>query len=88
MRILAIAAISLIAGGCSTTHIAECDAGDVQQFVGQRASSEIGDDILDESGAKTLRWAPPRSAMTMDFRPDRVTVVYDDNYAIEMITCG
>ena len=35
-----------------------------------------------------LRWAPPRSAMTMDYRQDRVNVMYDDAYKITQVTCG
>jgi len=35
-----------------------------------------------------LRWGPPRSAMTMDFRQDRVTVAYDDAMIITHIACG
>ena len=38
--------------------------------------------------AGQLRWGPPRSAMTMDFREDRVTVAYDDGMTITMVTCG
>ena len=31
---------------------------------------------------------PPRSAMTMDYRQDRVNIMYDDAYKITQVTCG
>jgi hypothetical protein len=40
------------------------------------------------TGAKVLRWVPPRTAVTMDFRADRLTVSYDDNMTIDRISCG
>lgn len=65
-----------------------CDKGAVQQFVGQQATSEVGEAILAASGAKSLRWGPPRSAWTMDYREDRVNVRYDDAMVITAVTCG
>jgi hypothetical protein len=65
-----------------------CDAGPAQRHVGQRASEAIAATILGETGARTLRWGPPRSAWTMDYRQDRVNVRYDDAMTIIGITCG
>ena len=67
---------------------ATCNADAVQDRIGQTATSGLGAQLLAATGARTLRWAPPRSAMTMDFRPDRLTVSYDDNMAIDRISCG
>ena len=63
---------------------------------GQRAPSDrrtaataaSGAELMRLSGARTLRWVPPRSAVTMDYRADRLTVSYDDNYTIVRISCG
>ena len=41
-----------------------------------------------ESGAEVLRWGPPNSAWTMDYRTDRVNVRYDEARQITEITCG
>ncbi len=68
--------------------VGECDAGSLQDHIGHRASAEAGATLLDLSGARTLRWVPPRTAVTMDFRPDRLTVTYDDDMIIERIACG
>lgn len=65
-----------------------CKADAVQAHVGQIATPELGARIAREAGARSLRWAPPRSAMTMDYRTDRVNVFYDDGFKITQITCG
>ena len=67
---------------------AVCNADAVQSLVGQTATADIGGQLLKGSGARTLRWVPPRTAVTMDFRPDRLTVSYDDALKIERISCG
>ncbi|MEZ5655846.1 MAG: I78 family peptidase inhibitor [Sphingobium sp.] len=65
-----------------------CKADGLSVFVGQLASSDLGAQILAASGAKSLRWAPPRSAMTMDYRPDRLTVSYGDDMLVTRAACG
>lgn len=67
---------------------ATCNAEPVQGYVGQVASAESGAAILKASGARTLRWGPPNSAWTMDYRPDRVNVRYDDAMKIIAVSCG
>ena len=66
----------------------KCDADAAQGHVGQVATAEVGGAILKAAGARTLRWGPPRWAMTMDYRQDRVNVMYDDAYKITQVTCG
>ena len=65
-----------------------CKADAAQSYVGQTATPDLGGAILKAAGARTLRWGPPRSAMTMDYRVDRVNVMYDDAYKITQVTCG
>lgn len=65
-----------------------CKADAVQSYVGQTATPALGGTLVKESGARTLRWGPPRSAMTMDYRQDRLNVMYDDAYKITQISCG
>jgi hypothetical protein len=93
---LALLVLPLMA--CTTTTPAEpvgsgspagaCDAGAVRSFVGQTASPASGAGILRASGATSLRWGPPDSAWTMDYRPDRVNVRYDQSMTITEVTCG
>lgn len=96
MKQLPILAAPVLLAACATTGDAEpgglaegpCKADAAQSLVGQKATADVGARLLKLTGAKTLRWGPPRSAMTMDFRPDRLTVSYDDNMVIDRISCG
>jgi len=89
LLVLAAAALA----GCATTEgsVAEtgpCKPEPGQRFVGQRATAEAGAELLRLTHARVLRWGPPRSAMTMDFRADRLTVAYDDAMNITRVSCG
>lgn len=65
-----------------------CRNDGLDSFVGQKASADSGAALLKASGAKTLRWGGPGMAMTMDFRPDRLTVSYDEAMIITSARCG
>ena len=65
-----------------------CEAQSAQGLLGNRATSATGAELLALTGASTLRWVPPRTAVTMDYRSDRLTVSYDDDMIIERIACG
>ena len=67
---------------------ATCDASLAQDHIGHRASAEAGQILLTVTGARSLRWAPPHSVITMDYRADRLTVRYDDEMVIKSIACG
>lgn len=58
-----------------------------QRFVGMKATAVLGAQMLAATGAKILRWVPPRTAITMDFNPSRLTVSYDDDYIITKVSC-
>lgn len=66
----------------------ECDAASAQQHLGKKATAALGEQLLRETGARTLRWVAPDMAVTMDFRPDRLTVSYDRAMLINGIACG
>ncbi|ANI77620.1 MULTISPECIES: I78 family peptidase inhibitor [Sphingobium] len=65
-----------------------CRNDGLDRFVGQKASAEVGAQLLAASGARTLRWGAPGMAMTMDFRADRLTVSYDEGMTITSARCG
>ena len=65
-----------------------CRNEGLDRFIGQTASAAIGAQLLRTSGARTLRWGAPGMAMTMDFRPDRLTVSYDEKMVITSARCG
>ena len=67
---------------------AACNATEAQQFIGRAASSSIGKSVLDMTDARRLRWGAPDSVFTMDYREDRVNVIYDEQGIITRIYCG
>lgn len=98
MRLFLITAASTLALTACTTVPAgsepvrefadTCKADGGQRFVGQRASSETAAAIMGATHSKRLRWVPPRTAVTADYAFGRVTVSYDDNYAITTVSCS
>ncbi len=92
MRRMIASVVLMALSACSTTGDwgagGSCREEPASRFVGQKATGELGWKIQAATGARTLRWVPPRSAVTMDFRPDRVTVGYDDDMTITSAKCG
>jgi hypothetical protein len=93
---LVLAGLGAVAlAGCAGTGGAEpaprtdgeCRAEPGQRFVGQKATGEVGRDLLAATGARVIRWVPPRTMVTMDFRADRLTVSYNDEMVIERVAC-
>lgn len=98
IRIMAIAAVLPLAA-CTQERPPEstppppeaamtCKADAAQSYVGQSVTPDLGAAILKATGARTLRWGPPRTAMTMDYRIDRVNIMYDDDSKVTQVTCG
>ncbi|MGC4252789.1 MAG: I78 family peptidase inhibitor [Sphingobium sp.] len=77
-------------GPSNTPPVAEgkCRDESLSGFVGQTATAELGARMLAASGARTLRWGGPNTAMTMDLRPDRLTVLYDEKMVIKSLSCS
>lgn len=93
MMRFAILGCALLAG-CATVPAdagsggGECRNDGLAAFVGRIVSAELGAELLKISGARTLRWGPPDTAMTMDFRADRLTVSYDRDNKVISASCG
>jgi hypothetical protein len=98
MKALASLATAICLAGCAAApppdsgpparHVGgSCQREAGQRFVGQRATGELGRAMLAATGATILRWVPPRSAVTMDLNPSRLTVSYDDAYVITTVSC-
>ena len=66
----------------------ECGASLVQSFVGLRANETTRGEVARRSGAATIRWVEPGMAVTMDFRPDRMTAELDQDGVITALRCG
>ncbi len=65
-----------------------CDAVPAQALVGQPATQTLGAEAVRLSGATEFRWIPPDSAVTMDYRPTRLNVEYDQSNMVTAIRCG
>jgi hypothetical protein len=76
------------APGQGTTPAHKCDSTNIQQFVGQQRSAELERRMLQVSGASLVRWAPFGTAVTMEFRFDRLTAFLDENNRIDRISCS
>lgn len=87
---LALAACATTGDGASgdTVEIkGSCKVDAAKPFIGQKATAELGAAMLKATRAKQLRWAPPNSALTMDFNADRLTVFYNQSMVIERADC-
>ncbi|MFM5885418.1 MAG: I78 family peptidase inhibitor [Novosphingobium sp.] len=65
-----------------------CLAAPGQAFISRPASSESGAALLAATGAREIRWVPPRTAVTMEYKYGRLTVGYDDAMAIVSVGCS
>ena len=65
-----------------------CEAAPGQRFIGQRATQEVGSELLSATGTRVMRWVPPDTIITTDYRYGRLTVTYDESYIIRGISCG
>ena len=98
MKYIPIMIAALPLAACATTTsdapaaggeiVMQCEAASVQNLVGQKATADIGEQVLKATNSRTLRWGAPGTAWTMDLRSDRVNISYDANMVIERITCG
>ena len=97
MKTLALVAALVALAACATVPAdggppvrdpeGSCRAEPGQRFIGTRATAEVGGQMLAATGATILRWVPPRTAVTMDFNANRLTVSYDDAMVITQVSC-
>lgn len=83
-----LAACSTVTAEGSDSLDGKCNAEGLPEFTGQPATEQNGAAILRESGADILRWIPHGSAVTMDFRSNRVNVKLSPQNQVEEVTCG
>ncbi len=94
MTRLAVLAATAALAACATSSTGEgqsagmCDAAKVQSAVGKSYTAELGAQVRQASGARSLREIRPGQAVTMDYRPDRLNVEMDAGNVIIRISCG
>ncbi|MEM8726217.1 MAG: I78 family peptidase inhibitor [Pseudomonadota bacterium] len=79
---------ALAAGTSAQQPPPRCDAAPAEGFIGQTASLETAISIQKATGATIFQWVFENSAVTMDYRPERVRVTYDRDLKILEVTCG
>ena len=67
---------------------ATCSPEPGKAFVGRKVTAELGAEIHRATGASIFQWVPPDSAVTMDYRKDRVRVSYDREMMVTAVRCG
>ncbi len=65
-----------------------CDVDKAQTFIGQAADDATVEKMKAATGARTARVVPPNGAVTMDFRPDRLTISTGEDGKITRVSCG
>lgn len=66
----------------------QCDASAVQSVVGERFSDRAAQTAQSRAGAGTLRVLQPGQVMTMEYNPQRLTIVVDESGTIASARCG
>lgn len=91
---LAIAALSALSACATAGESVPRPAGDTcraapgQAFVGRTASAAVGAEMLAATNARDIRWVPPGTMVTMDYKYGRLTVSYDDVLTIVSVSCS
>lgn len=65
-----------------------CQAQPGQRFIGMVASQALGSQLLAATSAREIRWVPPGTVVTMDYKFGRLTVAYDDEMRISSVVCS
>lgn len=65
-----------------------CDAGKADSLIGQLVDNTFVEKAKALTGARTVRVVPPGTAVTMDYREDRLTIATDEANKATRINCG
>lgn len=85
---LAAACTSMAPADPNVAPPAECSSTLLQSYVGQPGTAAFGAKMLRETGRTVMRWVPPGTMVTMDFRADRLTVELDSANTIKRVSCS
>ena len=98
MTRLSLALFALAVAGCApvedgadgnwTRPPTMCGSRQLDRFVGKKRTDAISAEVARISEAKSIRWIKPGTAVTMDYRPERLNVDLDDKGVITGFHCG
>jgi hypothetical protein len=90
VTLAACAAVGTSAGSPVVPPAAEgpCSNSALSSFIGQKASQDLGTQMLAASGGRVLRWVPHGAMVTMEYRAERLTVRLNQTNMVESATCG
>lgn len=66
----------------------ECVAESIQYAIGKQATADLAGQLMKESGSTSLRWIPPDTAVTLDYRVGRLNISYDYEMKVTQVSCG
>ena len=70
------------------TAVAGCNIDSLGDLIGKRGETALGSIAMQRAGAKAMRWLRPDTAMTMDYRTDRLNILLDDANIVTGFRCG
>ena len=68
--------------------VAECKPAPGQRYVGQKLQPSTPEAARIETGSRTVRTIRPGTAVTMDFRTDRLNLEVDAAGTVTKVRCG
>ena len=78
---------SMSSGGADTNG-PSCNSKAVESYIGKRFTAVLAEQMRKEAGAALLRTGAKGGAVTMDYRPERLNIFYDEAMLIAIVNCG
>jgi len=72
----------------ATHSLQGCDAGAVQNLIGQTASPSLLEQIRQRAGAQTVQIIGPYDDVSLKYNSKRLNLDVDENLLIRQIHCG
>jgi hypothetical protein len=77
-----------VADASSGSNTEACNSKPVERYIGKRFTAVLAEQMRKEAGATLLRTLAEGSPMTMDYRIERLNVIYDEAMLITIVNCG
>ncbi|ARP87026.1 I78 family peptidase inhibitor [Bordetella genomosp. 9] len=65
-----------------------CDAQPVQNLIGTRLTGSVENEIKQKSSSRKTRILKPGEVMTMEYDPERINLILDQQGALTALRCG